>query len=641
MTTGPTVAQTAPQFAYSYCAFGQSNPLTARPQTIATYNNAVENEQIAANLSTPPDTTYYKRHVIVTLGAVFVRTISDTYTASESLLKKATKVRTDTLTASETRLIKAIKQRTDTLTASESITRIWIHVRTLSDTLSKSETLLKKAIKVRTDTGSLTESITKRVSHSIQDTLSKSETLTKILTHVRTLSDTLTKSETLLKTAIKARADTLGKSESITKVQTKVRTLSDTLSVSETLLKRARKVLSDTLSASESITKTRIRVRTLSDTLGKSESLVKKTTKLLADTRTASEQLLKTAKKILSDTLGKSETLTGQKVTGTITRTLSDTYGATETLTKNVIKAITDNLGSSELLLSTRQFFRFLVDSRTVSESINKRAQKAITETATATEATIKKTFKVITDTLNASESLDSTRIRENIVRTLTDTYTAAELIGKIVIYHITDVIGGGGGFKQFIHQIVDTYYSSEIIQSFVTKAVLPGTSMMQAKGLEIAKNVRIAWQRRQVKPTPPIPRLQLQRPKLVLKTLSDSYVTTESIQVKVIKFAPQTTTSTPKIQQLSSAQLVKETIIKTLGPEIANQYVQKVIAKEREDKRLMVQQAIVEKIKLIKAQGDPDARSLKLQKLLKLLKLNKLIQLALLHKTGLEVEES
>jgi hypothetical protein len=636
--TGPTTAQLAPAINLSYAMLGHSNPASAIAQNIATFNVPVEGEQIAANLSLP-EREYYKRHIIVTLGAVFVRTITDTYTASESLLKKAISVRSETLAASETRLIKAIKALADTRTVSDSLSRILIHVRTLSDTLSKSETLLKKAIKVRTDTGSLTESITKRVTHSIQDTLGKSETLASAIRKVRTLSDTLTNSESLIKQAIKLKSDTLGKSESLTKIATKIRAISDTYGQTETLIKKSTKIIQETYGKSESLSKIRTAVRTASDSYIKSESLHAIYRKLVVETYNNTEQLRKLTIKLLSDTRSASDSVTGSKVSGTITRALSDTYGKAESLQKIAVKGLSDVYSRSESLYKTSR--SYVADTLGASESIQRLARftRSIVDTAGFNEQLVKSSRKLITDTLGVSESLDSTRIRENIVRTLTDTYTAAELIGKIVIYHITDVIGGGGGFKQFIHQIVDTYYSSEIIQSFITRGITPGASIMtQAKGLEIAKNVRIAWQRRQVKQPPPIPRLQLQRPKLVLKTLSDSYVATESIQVKVIK--PQATASigNSSVVQLPSAQVIKETIIKTLGPEVANQYVQKVIAKEREDKKLMVQQAIVEKIKLIKAQGNPDSRSLKLQKLLKLMKLNKLLQLVLLHKSGLEV---
>lgn len=592
-----TVAQSSAAINNSYMALGQCTSPGTTSQVAAVITQP-ETDHITQKEASQPDFQYYQRFIFVVTAAgpqTFVRTLSDTYTASESMIKKAILARADTYSNSESILKKAILAHLDSMSKSESLIKKAIHLL-LSDTYSKSETLTKKAILSKSDTYSKSESLVKKVTHSLSDTLGKSESLSKIAQKIRTLS-----------------VETYGKSESITK--------------------RAILRSIDSLGNSESLTAARSFIRSLSDSYGKSESISIRVRRFISDTYGSSESLRKTVSTFLTDTYSRSESLIRIK---TFVKTLSDTYGNTETLVKKSTKVIQETYGRSESLVKIRTTVRALSDTYGKSESLSTIYRKFLAETYAATEQLRKRAIKLLSETYLASESLTSDRIVPIILRTLEDTYTAGELLTKTVIHYITDVIGGAGGYKHFIHYLNETYSASETLTSFVIRGMQSGIDAVQSRIQEIAQNVvKITVQGRQSMQAPRQPlSSRIPTSKTVVRTLTDSYPASESIQTNVYRERVRVIDAATTVhQQLpAAAEQIIQTIVKTIkdkDPEAARVFEQRMQVKENMERELRVITKLQETIKVVNNKdNNPESRMLKSKKLRSLMKLTKLIDL-------------
>lgn len=567
---------------YAYARGTVSNPNTLNSRTLPTKvrrSRIISYESRRVGLRT-------SKVIQIIFGALFVVSLTDSVSVSESMLKTVVKIRLETFALTETRLKKSIKLRSDTMANSETSTRILIKVRSLSDTLTKSESLLKKAIKARSDT------------------MAKSETLTKIASKLRTLSDTYTRFESITKRATLKRTDSVSNSDNISKIRTVVRNRTDSVSYSDGLSIRLRK--------------------------------------LLADTYGVTESLRKTASKLITDTLGKSETLTGGRVSNIITRALSDTYGGSESIIKSATKIITEVWTASESNVTLRVFKRALSETYGTTEIVKIKISRYLVDAYGFSEQLSKSAGKLLSDALGKSESLTSQFISSAIVRTLSDTYNYGEFILKSVVYNIIDVIGGGGGFKQFIHHLVDTYLASETLQSFILRVSAPLDTVGYKPSQQMfARNIRTVLQSRLAKPQEPDMPLLLSRRRIAARTLSDSYVTTESIQTTVyrrkskdrvvddVKEVPISSNRFTTRQLPASA--ITETIIKKLkasgDSQIAAQFQDRVKLQQLEQQKLKVVKQVENSLKLI-TKDNTEHKIMKARKLAKLMKLTKLIDL-------------
>lgn len=240
-------------------------------------------------------------------GTLFLQSLSDSITPSESFTKAITKPFTDTVTPAET-FIKAItkgafletvsiteslakligKNPTDTLTPTDALSKL-LSRNAFNESISPTDSLTKQTGKQVSETVTPTESLKKSVTKVFTETVSPTEILSHIATLFKMLTDAVSPTDSLTKATGKSLTETVTPTESFTKQIAK--TLTDAAAPVDALVKAVSKSFSETVTIIETFTKSsgNILVKSLSDTVTPTDTLTKLISKRFVDAITPFE----------------------------------------------------------------------------------------------------------------------------------------------------------------------------------------------------------------------------------------------------------------------------------------------------------------------------------------------------------------
>lgn len=122
-------------------------------------------------------------------GTAYTKTLTETVTNTDSVLKTATKLLTQTITNTDTLIKTATRTLAEAITNSATFLAQIVHASTLSDTITNTDAFLRS------------------ITHVLAETISNADTVLK--TAGRTVSETVTNTASLLKTAGKMLLETI------------------------------------------------------------------------------------------------------------------------------------------------------------------------------------------------------------------------------------------------------------------------------------------------------------------------------------------------------------------------------------------------------------------------------------------------
>lgn len=153
---------------------------------------------VTLNVSTGASTNWV--NFMVTLapvaGTAWTKTLTETVTNTDSVLKTATKLLTQTITNTDTLIKTATRTLAEAITNAATFLAQIVHASTLSDTITNTDAFLRS------------------ITHVLAETISYADTFIK--TASRSLLETLTNTASLLKTAGKVLLETITNSDTFT-----------------------------------------------------------------------------------------------------------------------------------------------------------------------------------------------------------------------------------------------------------------------------------------------------------------------------------------------------------------------------------------------------------------------------------------
>jgi len=298
--------------------------------------------------------------------------------------------------------------------------------------------------------------------------------------YVKAFVDSVLVTETvkLSKTFIRTLSEHIGIVESITTVKKLARMFSDTLHVvdSVTVIKALRKVFTDVVDAFESVeikvtsfipqffekifTESmqatdnikRVMVRSYSEIFNIVDTVIftKSFTRVFADVIDVIENVGKRTRKVVLEAVN----LTDKLIRG---RVFSEVFNITDALVKrsyrvfsdiinvsdwwsihHVLIVFTDHINTTDLVVTTKKFFRVLVDSLTTIDSAIRRTTKLLIDHVDVTDISlpVKGFFRIFTDAINVVDIYART---QTLGRTLTESLTVVDSAIRQTIKVVTE----------------------------------------------------------------------------------------------------------------------------------------------------------------------------------------------------------
>jgi hypothetical protein len=328
---------------------------------------------------------YLNAYYLTSSGSLLTRTISDTITVSDTIIRRVEFLRrpSDTATVSDTTTRTATFGRTisDTATLTDSIIRRMEFLRRPSDTATISDTATRNVEFLRrpSDTCAVTDATTRNAEflRRPSDTISATDALARTATFGRTNNDTCAVSDALARTATFGRTnnDTCAVTDSLTRIANATRFLSDTCAVTDTTARNAEFLRrpSDTISATDSIASGFVFARTINDTITATDTLARTATfgRTNNDTCAVSDTCARTATfgRLPSDTCAVTDALAR---TVQFARVTSDTCAVTDALARTLTlgRTFSDTCAVGDSIFRVCDPNRFVADTCAVSDAL-------------------------------------------------------------------------------------------------------------------------------------------------------------------------------------------------------------------------------------------------------------------------------
>jgi hypothetical protein len=241
------------------------------------------------------------------------------------------------------------------------------YTKTLSDTITGSETIVKAPKKSLPENVTLSEVLTKAPKKSAADAITITETVVKKRTFA--IIDTVNTSDSFTKLTGKAviLSDAIAITETIRKTSSKVQ--NDTITGSDGENKAAAKRINDTLTPTDAISTIGGKLVLLSDSITLSDGAIKKAlSKFQADAITGTDGEQKAANRKINDAIAASDALS---VFNGKTVILNDAVSFTDTIRKSVVKSKLETLGITETAARGANISVKLFDVVVLSDAIN------------------------------------------------------------------------------------------------------------------------------------------------------------------------------------------------------------------------------------------------------------------------------
>lgn len=244
-------------------------------------------------------------------GTAWTKTLTDTVTVSDTLLKTATRTLSEAVTVTATLLKVATRTLTEVITNSDTL------IRTVSRALLEAFTTSDVFSGLRTKPLDATEAIT------VSDTFIRSI--------ARLLTEAITNTDTLIKTAS--------------------RSFAEAIVTSDTLLKTPNKILAEVISLADTIQRTAS--RSLSEAVTITGTFLKTASRTFTEAITLADVLLRTPGKVVTEFLSVTDQLSR-----TLSRSLSEAATATATLLKTSSRSLVEVFTLTDVFAHTSAYTR-------------------------------------------------------------------------------------------------------------------------------------------------------------------------------------------------------------------------------------------------------------------------------------------
>lgn len=381
----------------------------------------------------------------------FINVATQVISVAESQLRKPIpKIATQT-TAISAGTISFIKGRflslLETITVSESISRLAKHFRTITETKSITETLVKKVFKFASDAISIaeskirktiprlqdqlivtiTESLLRRVRPSLPQTTSISEILAVVRIFKRPVTETaISVLDALRRRIIRPQSGITSITESIPRKITRTLTLqSTTISEGVSKLRTVPRTLADNISITENTIKRFIK-RLVSQTTAISETQIRRPVpKITVESTTTSDSIKKKATKFMTDIISVVETQLRKPIPKVATQST--------TISDSQLRRIKPFISETIVIVESR--LRKLIpnitaQSTTITESKLRRFIPSISQVVTITETQLRKIIRPVAGAVVISEAIRAGHLFSQ--KFITETVTVVEKLTRI-----------------------------------------------------------------------------------------------------------------------------------------------------------------------------------------------------------------
>jgi len=302
------------------------------------------------------------------------RTISDSITNTDILRKSLTRI-----------------LQLEGITCTDTLTKFRVLYRTLTETFSMSDTINRNISKRLTDSSTLTDTYTRAITlkRTLTDSVTETDNISK--GNFKILNDSVVESDNINKRTGKLLIESITETDTIRKNITRL--LSDAVTDSDTLNKYLSRIISD------SVTETDIIRKGVGRTFNDSASIVDVYTRLWTAIRTYIETIAQNeiqdmdfkGNKNVSDLVYIADYISFIKQ---LKRTLTDNITESDTLNKSPSKTFNETISESDIIRKNNA--RILNDSVVESDNINKGTQRILTDSVTETDNINKNISKLL-----------------------------------------------------------------------------------------------------------------------------------------------------------------------------------------------------------------------------------------------------
>jgi hypothetical protein len=330
-----------------------------------------------------------------------VKTITETITATETIIRTIARKVTETAAHTDTANKTTARTRTETTTLIDTFAKVLFAVKTLAETITGSDAIIRAITRAITEAATLADTAVRMISKTIAeatntfiDTVINAKATAKELIETGTIADTITRrpgknltetathSDTAIRTTTRTLlenrniADTIAMT--ISRAWTELNTLADTVISA----KIAVKLLSEAAAIADTITRTITRV--WNEAAAIADTITRTGARTLADTMQATDSVVRFIARTLADNLTNLDTLIAQRIGGFVNKTLTETVNAVETMSRTIARGITNTIGAVDEI--GRSVGRTLADTATVAEEIARTLARTMAEHETITD---------------------------------------------------------------------------------------------------------------------------------------------------------------------------------------------------------------------------------------------------------------
>ena len=258
-------------------------------------------------------------------GSALTKSLSDTVSLSDSIIKKPGINKSDSISMSDTFINSFGLNKSDTIS--------------MSDVIIKNSGLAKSDVLNMADEALKSSGINKSDTINLSDSILKTPGLNK--------SDSVNLTDEIIKTSEINKADTINLTDSFSKVASFLRSFSDTINLSDTILKNIGLSLSDTINLSDNFNAIITLILSLNDTVSMSDSISKEVDLSKEDAINLTDEIIKSFGLNESDTVNLSDIISKSiEINKSDTVNLSDNFSSLLAL----ILAINDIINMSDAI---------------------------------------------------------------------------------------------------------------------------------------------------------------------------------------------------------------------------------------------------------------------------------------------------
>ncbi|KAF6242076.1 hypothetical protein C6988_10225, partial [Nitrosopumilus sp. b1] len=374
---------------------------------------------------------------VAEFGNLFVRTIADSASTSDSISKE----------------ISFARSMTDITNTGDSFDLSTSFVRSISDSLSTSDT----SVVSRSFTRSMTDSVSSQdtlsadisFTRSITDSASTADSITTPTSFARLFTDSLSTADSLTTPTSFTRemTDSVSSQDTLSADISFTRSITDSASTADSITTPTSfaRLFADSASTADSITTSTSFARLFTDSLSTADSLTTSTsfTRAMTDTLSAQDSVSRVISfgRSITDSLSTADSIT---TSTSFARIFTDTATADDSLTTSTSfnRFMTDTLSTADSLLASVQFTRIFTDTATADDSITTSTSFArlfADSASTADSLTTSTSFaRLFTDSLSTADSLTTST---SFIRAMTDTLSTADSSLGVISFNrsITD----------------------------------------------------------------------------------------------------------------------------------------------------------------------------------------------------------